>query len=46
MPWQLSDGDWCHVEVPAKDLRRSREFYEKAFGWKFEETPGTISWRS
>jgi uncharacterized protein len=40
MTWQLSDGDWCHVEIPAKDMGRSRRFYEEVFGWKFIDIPG------
>jgi predicted enzyme related to lactoylglutathione lyase len=38
--WQLSDGDWCHIEIPMKDMKRLREFYEGVFGWKFVEFPG------
>lgn len=40
MTWQLSDGDWCHIEIPMKDMKRLREFYEQVFGWKFIEYPG------
>jgi uncharacterized protein len=40
MPWQLSDGDFCHVEIPAKDLPRSRKFYQDVFGWQFVDIPG------
>ncbi|HEX9234665.1 MAG TPA: VOC family protein [Actinomycetota bacterium] len=40
MTWQLVDGDWCHVEIPAKDLGRSRQFYQDVFGWKFIDIPG------
>ncbi len=40
MTWTLSDGDWCHVEIPAKDLERSQKFYENVFGWKFIDIPG------
>jgi predicted enzyme related to lactoylglutathione lyase len=40
MTWKLADGDWCHVEIPAKDMARSRQFYQEVFGWKFIEIPG------
>ncbi len=40
MPWTLSDGDWCHVEIPARDLSRSQKFYEDVFGWEFIDIPG------
>jgi len=31
----------CHVEIPSTDFAKSKEFYEKLFGWKItidEET--------
>ena len=40
MTWKLSDGDWCHVEIPARDVGRLRTFYGDVFGWKFFEFPG------
>lgn len=40
MTWKLSEGDWCHVEIPTKNFERSRGFYEEVFGWKFIEIPG------
>jgi uncharacterized protein len=27
-------GKICHVEIPARDVSRSAEFYERAFGWE------------
>jgi predicted enzyme related to lactoylglutathione lyase len=27
-------GKICYVEIPALDIRRSAEFYERVFGWK------------
>jgi predicted enzyme related to lactoylglutathione lyase len=27
-------GKICYVEIPATDIGRSAEFYERAFGWK------------
>ncbi|HJP65412.1 MAG TPA: VOC family protein [Actinomycetota bacterium] len=40
MPWKLSDGDFCHVEIPANDLARSQKFYGDVFGWEFIDIPG------
>jgi predicted enzyme related to lactoylglutathione lyase len=37
--WKLSEGDWCHVEIPAKDRRRLRTFYGEVFSWTFTEYP-------
>jgi uncharacterized protein len=34
MPPTFSNGKICYVEIPALDIRRSAEFYEKVFGWK------------
>ena len=28
------NGKICYVEMPATDIARSAEFYEKVFGWK------------
>jgi predicted enzyme related to lactoylglutathione lyase len=28
------NGKICYVEMPANDIARSAEFYEKVFGWK------------
>jgi predicted enzyme related to lactoylglutathione lyase len=30
----LGNGKICYVEIPASDVQRSAEFYEKVFGWK------------
>jgi predicted enzyme related to lactoylglutathione lyase len=27
-------GKICYVEIPATDIRRSADFYERAFGWQ------------
>lgn len=29
----------CHIEIPSTDLNKSKGFYGKVFGWKFEESP-------
>ena len=33
MPPKLANGKICYVEIPAADVQRSAEFYEKTFGW-------------
>jgi uncharacterized protein len=30
----MSNGKICYVELPATDIRRSKDFYEKVFGWR------------
>jgi predicted enzyme related to lactoylglutathione lyase len=34
---KLANGKICYVEIPAKDIRRSAEFYEKVFGWRIRK---------
>jgi len=53
MPPTLSNGKICYIEMPALDVRRSAEFYEKVFGWRvrkrgdgsiaFDDTTGEVS---
>src|SRR2546430_11887224 len=53
MPPTLSNGKICYLEIPAVDVRRSAEFYEKVFGWRirqrgdgataFDDTTGAVS---
>ena len=33
MPPTHANGKVCYIEIPATDIRRSAEFYEKVFGW-------------
>jgi hypothetical protein len=33
MPPTYGNGKICYVEIPATDIVRSAEFYQKAFGW-------------
>ena len=50
---KLGNGKVCYIEIPAVDVRRSAEFYEKAFGWRirqrgdgsiaFDDTAGEVS---
>lgn len=30
----LSNGKICYLEIPAKDIARSADFYSKVFGWQ------------
>jgi len=34
MPPTTANGKICYIEMPAKDVARSAEFYKKVFGWK------------
>ena len=34
-----------HVEIPAKDLRRAKEWYGKVFGWTFRDMGENICFR-
>jgi predicted enzyme related to lactoylglutathione lyase len=33
----LANGKICYVEMPATDVQRSAEFYEKVFGWRLRQ---------
>ncbi|MBI2924107.1 MAG: VOC family protein [Verrucomicrobia bacterium] len=33
----LANGKICYLEIPALDVRRSAEFYEKVFGWRVRQ---------
>lgn len=47
------DGKICYIEMPAKDVQASAEFYQRAFGWTirrrgdgaiaFDDTTGEVS---
>ena len=49
----MATGKICYIEIPAVDVRRSAEFYEKVFGWRirqrgdgsvaFDDTTGQVS---
>ncbi len=34
-------GQMVHLEIPAGDTAKAREFWGSLFGWKFEEYPGS-----
>ncbi len=44
----MTHGQICYFQIPALDLMKSAEFYEKVFGWQIErpypsfESPGLI----
>jgi hypothetical protein len=29
---------FCHIEIPTTDSQKSKEFYNKVFGWKINES--------
>jgi uncharacterized protein len=45
---KLTHGQVCYLQIPARDVVKSAEFYEKIFGWRIErpypsfEAPGLI----
>jgi predicted enzyme related to lactoylglutathione lyase len=36
-------GQIVHIEIPADDTEKSREFWGSLFGWQFESFPGSPS---
>ncbi len=34
----------AHFDVPAEDPARAKTFYEKLFGWKFNQVPGPMEY--
>jgi predicted enzyme related to lactoylglutathione lyase len=53
MPPTLANGKICYIEIPARDIERSGEFYRQVFGWNirtrgdghtaFDDTTGQVS---
>jgi predicted enzyme related to lactoylglutathione lyase len=37
MPPTYGNGKICYVEIPATDITRSSEFYQKVFGWELRK---------
>jgi uncharacterized protein len=37
MPPTRTNGKICYVEVPATDVARSADFYDKVFGWRIRQ---------
>ena len=53
MPPTLANGKVCYIEIPARDIGLSADFYAKVFGWPirqrgdghtaFDDTTGEVS---
>src|SRR5947207_11981760 len=53
MPPTLKNGKICYIEMPATDIARSSDFYQRVFGWNirkrgdgsiaFDDTTGQVS---
>ena len=53
MPPTLANGKICYIEMPAIDIARSANFYQRVFGWRirqrgngstaFDDTTGQVS---
>jgi predicted enzyme related to lactoylglutathione lyase len=53
MPPTLANGKICYIEIPATDIARSADFYQRVFGWQlrqrgdghtaFDDTVGQVS---
>jgi predicted enzyme related to lactoylglutathione lyase len=53
MPPTLANGKICYLEMPATDVARSADFYQRVFGWNirkrgdgciaFDDTVGQVS---
>src|SRR5882762_8957095 len=53
MPPTPANGKICYLEIPATDIARSSEFYQRVFGWNirkrgdgstsFDDTTGEVS---
>jgi len=37
MPPTFANGKICYIEMPAADIARSSDFYQKVFGWNLRE---------
>jgi uncharacterized protein len=53
MPPTVANGKICYIEMPATDIARSADFYQRVFGWTirkrgdgsnaFDDTTGEVS---
>jgi predicted enzyme related to lactoylglutathione lyase len=53
VPPKRANGKVCYIEIPATDIQRSADFYERVFGWQirqrgdgrtaFDDTTGDVS---
>jgi predicted enzyme related to lactoylglutathione lyase len=39
-------GQIVHIEIPADDTAKSREFWGSLFGWEFQEFPGPFEYHT
>ncbi len=39
MPPTYGNGKICYIELPATDIQRSADFYQKVFGWNVRTRP-------
>ena len=37
MPPTFANGKICYIEIPATDISRSSEFYQRVFGWNIRK---------
>lgn len=37
MPPTLGNGKICYIEIPATDVARSADFYQRVFGWHIRQ---------
>jgi uncharacterized protein len=37
MPPTLGNGKICYIEIPATDIARSADFYQRSFGWNIRK---------
>ena len=37
MPPTLANGKVCYIEIPARDIRLSADFYANVFGWRIRQ---------
>lgn len=35
----ISQGMWCHIEIPSTDPERTKSFFGDVFGWTFQDVP-------
>jgi predicted enzyme related to lactoylglutathione lyase len=38
MPPTFANGKICYIEMPATDIARSAEFYQRVFGWNVRQS--------
>jgi predicted enzyme related to lactoylglutathione lyase len=44
MPPTFGNGKICYIQIPATDIARSSEFYQKVFGWNIRKrSDGSVS---